>query len=463
MEAQSFAAELGEIKRLLWGPLVRDEVFRRWEQGLQFSKDEPTALVQWEGGPCAILAPLQAFILKHVIGEDNSNNNWRMLPPERCDRLLVRGVCEILHQAQCEKLDGDSSHFSLVQLHHGNSTSNDCDDDDDDGDGGGGSSSSPSKRPLLIGGHTEKEADQRPVNQEEFHSRLRPASASSVEEMEKVIWSQLSDLRGTMGVLLFLYSLVRTKGVGQLRREMSDPTEPLIDSTHGHGSQSLINLALTGRAVSHVWDHSQDVGGMQLQGVDRQSEVGFLTLLEHLRYCEVGSYLKNPVCPVWVLGSETHLTVLFSRDPHLVSPERPSDAAKRVFKTFDPEGNNFISTVLLEDILKACDLVSDTEYVEVMKKKLDSEGLGIILLRDFMDEFFPNEDRDTPDTFTLYHYNGLPRSSPGNKVVYQEGQAIILECEVKCVNDSNPMQTCLQTKWANIEVQWKGDVPPSLN
>jgi hypothetical protein len=27
-----------------------------------------------------------------------------------------------------------------------------------------------------------------------------------------------------------------------------------------------------------------------------------------LRYCEVGSFLKNPKRPVWVLGSETHLT-----------------------------------------------------------------------------------------------------------------------------------------------------------
>jgi hypothetical protein len=43
---------------------------------------------------------------------------------------------------------------------------------------------------------------------------------------------------------------------------MNDPTEPLIDGTYGYGSQSLINLMLTGRAVGHVWDHDQDVGGL---------------------------------------------------------------------------------------------------------------------------------------------------------------------------------------------------------
>lgn len=45
-----------------------------------------------------------------------------------------------------------------------------------------------------------------------------------------------------------------------------------------------------------------------LYGIPKQSDIGFLTLLEHLRYCEVGSYLKKPSSSVWVLASETHLT-----------------------------------------------------------------------------------------------------------------------------------------------------------
>jgi len=46
----------------------------------------------------------------------------------------------------------------------------------------------------------------------------------------------------------------------------------------------------------------------ELCGVQQQSDIGFLTLLEHLRYCQVGFNLKNPRNPVWVLASETHLT-----------------------------------------------------------------------------------------------------------------------------------------------------------
>jgi len=44
--------------------------------GFYFSKDEPTALVQTEGGPCAVLAPVQAFILKSLLSK-TVGNNWR--------------------------------------------------------------------------------------------------------------------------------------------------------------------------------------------------------------------------------------------------------------------------------------------------------------------------------------------------------------------------------------------------
>lgn len=47
-----------------------------------------------------------------------------------------------------------------------------------------------------------------------------------------------------------------------MKSEISDLSESLIDSVYGYGSQSLINLMLSGRAVSHVWDHDQDVGGL---------------------------------------------------------------------------------------------------------------------------------------------------------------------------------------------------------
>ena len=35
--------------------------------GFVFSEEETTALVQLEGGPCAVIAPVQAFLLKNAL------------------------------------------------------------------------------------------------------------------------------------------------------------------------------------------------------------------------------------------------------------------------------------------------------------------------------------------------------------------------------------------------------------
>lgn len=51
--------------------------------------------------------------------------------------------------------------------------------------------------------------------------------------------------------------------------------------------------------------------------------------------------------------------VMFSDERRLVSPETRSEQARRIFKSFDPDGNNFISSALLQDVLQALDLVSD--------------------------------------------------------------------------------------------------------
>jgi len=47
--------------------------------GFFHSQEEPSALIQCEGGPCAIIAPVQAFILKAIITDQSllQENLWR--------------------------------------------------------------------------------------------------------------------------------------------------------------------------------------------------------------------------------------------------------------------------------------------------------------------------------------------------------------------------------------------------
>ena len=50
---------------------------------------------------------------------------------------------------------------------------------------------------------------------------------------------------------------------------------------------------------------------------------------------------------------------------------------------------------LLKDLLESLDLVCEPpEYVTIMKDKLDPEGLDIIVLNNFLNEFYGDADFD---------------------------------------------------------------------
>lgn len=58
---------------------------------------------------------------------------------------------------------------------------------------------------------------------------------------------------------------------------------------------------------------------LELKGINQQADVGFITLMEQMRYCTVGSFYKNPKHPVWVMGSETHLSGKFKSFGHILT------------------------------------------------------------------------------------------------------------------------------------------------
>ncbi|KAF4075971.1 hypothetical protein AMELA_G00225050 [Ameiurus melas] len=435
-----------EVVELVWGTHagssgVSASLFRRWTQGFVFSETEHSALEQFEGGPCAVIAPVQAFLLKNILFNMESSN-WRNISEEEQRLALCSTLTEILVSA----CTGKSHNFCLATWAPSKSTDENRDITED---------------------HTEPESTALAAEElgfERFHSMVHKRTLKTVAELKEIMLSLYDTWRNKFGVLLFLYSVILTKCIENIKNEIEDTSEPLIDPVYGHGSQSLINLLVTGHAVSNVWDGDRECSGMKLHGIHEQATVGFLTLMESLRYCKVGSFLKSPKFPIWILGSETHLSVFFTKEMSLVAPESPSEQARRVFQTFDPEDNGFIPDTLLEDVMKALDLVSEPEYVNLMKNKLDPEGLGIVLLGPFLLEFFPDQDSGIPDSFPVYHYNGLKQSNHNEKVSYVEGTALVLGFEDPMVRtDDTPIKRCLQTKWPYLELLWTTERSPSLN
>jgi len=428
------------LKTLVFGAGVNENVFERWLQPIVFHSKEPTAMLQFSGGPCAVLAPLQAFLIRRCL--ENKIGELSSLSLATVTRILVEAMCDILEQSS---KDGT---FLIARVSQ--DVAQIIQDTSDH------SSSKRARHNSASGARAENAL----VDIDTFHTFLTVETFNCVKMLGSYLEDNFSDVFGTKyDIVSFLYSVVLTKGPDNVAAERQDLEESLIDPVHGHGSQSLINLMLTGVATQNVFDGDKDLCGLTLKGISAQSEVGFLSYLECLRYLEVGENLKSPKWPVWLLGSETHLTVLFSRCQALVRPPSPRDQAKEAFTALDPNCAGFIPADKLQDLMAKLDLVSETEYVELMKTRLDPDSLGIILLPGFLDEFF-SEETHGPDCFSLFHYNGLVRGEASH--VYSKGEAVILEGMVGLAENNAILQT-LQTKWKNISVDWDGGIKPSIN
>jgi len=465
-------AEVNRLKTVVWGRELKEEVFERWSQGFHFSDDEPAALVQEGGGPCAVITPVQGFIVKHLLArssdESIANGSWRRCQSINPYSLLVSALCEMLQLV--------ASSGRPVRIVHVLERDGAADPEQEKCD----STSEALEKNRVAPTESEASAEAQPssssssppkklrLSHDEFHASLAVAECVTRRQLEDFM-HQLERNRALsrrFAVLTFLYSSLLTKGLDAALGEVEDPSEPLIDGLFGHGSQSLLNLCITGAAVSNVFDDEKDLGGYKLKGVKEQAPLGFLSYLEHLRYCDVGWFLKNPVSPIWVLGSETHFTLAFSPEKKLIVKESPVTNGRRSFKKLDPEGNGFISAALLKDLLASADLVSEPpEYVALMKDKLDPEGLDIIVLSNFLQEFYGDADFDAinevPKRFQLFHYNGL-RKTGDPRLTFAEATACIDEPGI-IVTDATPIKLCLQTKWPTLEVDWTNGNVPSLN
>jgi len=166
---------------------------------------------------------------------------------------------------------------------------------------------------------------------------------------------------------------------------MDDPTSHLT-AQFGHSSQELINLLLTGQATSNTFDNTHTLGGsLKCHGIQSQATIGYLSQLEALRYCSVGSYYKTPKFPIWIIGSTSHFTVMFG--PRESLDESASDIllerCRRAFKSIEgAEDNGFIPVNELENILKKLDLDLGAG-VYTLGAALEMLGSGIILWSEF--------------------------------------------------------------------------------
>jgi hypothetical protein len=197
--------------------------------------------------------------------------------------------------------------------------------------------------------------------------------------------SRLNAFQRPGGVVLLAMSLVASRGASTIIKDMDDDAK--LTSQFGHCSQELINLLLTGQAVSNVFDNTMTPSGsLTCRGIQQRPAVGYLTQLESLRYCEVGGYYKNPQFPIWVVGSTSHFTVMFGDASCLKESKSDEllEKCRRAFKEVDGVENGFISRIDLPKVYEILQLdVGGEHALQTLAATLEVNGADIILWDDF--------------------------------------------------------------------------------
>lgn len=133
-----------------------------------------------------------------------------------------------------------------------------------------------------------------------------------------------------------MISVLITHGLERVREEMDERNSCLIGK-HNHCNQEVVNLLLVGKAVTNVFNNEVSLGKEEktvLRGITSPSNIGLLSLFEHYNSCQVGSYYKDPEYPIWIVLSESHFSVLFSKSRVALNP------GEQVFDLYYYDGLN---------------------------------------------------------------------------------------------------------------------------
>ncbi|TMW86488.1 hypothetical protein EJD97_021312 [Solanum chilense] len=503
-------AEANELFSMIFGCEVTKDILGQWtNQGIRFSPDPDTSmgLVQHEGGPCGVLAAIQAFVLKHLLffsddlnmvspslsgnvgsrrlaNKDSAGADiFSSLSEEKKSRALVRGMCEILFMC------GSNRRVVIASLRTVEAIL----------EGPQGCSGDEVISKALEGLSIESGAN--------LQKALIINTYTSSEDALQRLEALLPVFRSRMGAMLFLISALLSHGMESVQADRDDPSQPLVTAPFGHASQEIVNLLLSGEAVANVFDGRMDLGGgMFVKGISTTVEVGFITLLESLNFCKVGLHLKCPAWPIWVVGSESHYTVLFALDTKVQEENELEGKETKIRRAFDAQdqsgGGGFISVEGFHQVLR------DTNVNLPADKLQNLCSSGYIVWSEFWQVLLDLDNslgglKDPSGlmgkkVFDLYHFNGIAKSvmsgnqvSSGNDIPVQRprltklrvsvpprwtpeefmssgpstsdpaGKDSVTEVSKPEPSQHAPLVDCIRTRWARATCTWEGD-PPSI-
>ncbi len=423
-------------------------------------------LEQRQGGPCAVLAAAESFLLRRLLFDPDLE---RPQPPPEGERgwiateasapasqllagaalanaALLSGLADILWQAaSAAPLSDGALPVAVVAL--------------------------PSAEWLST------QPDELSLEATVLQIAQARKCVRSWTETRAALACGAACLASRVGALAFLASTLLSRGLERVANDRGfESSTPLIDSQLGHCSQDALTLMLTGVCTSNVFDGNRDLGGgMVLRGIVERPPIGLLSEFEALRYMQVGSLYKRPMAPIWVVASQSHYTVLFGLSTRVLLDSAVTSDEEELFRRFsdyDTEDAGFISAERLPALLSALPGWGALDTT-LLQKELDPEGTSLIVWDAFLKSMLPRGPSKGVATseplaksakaepLVLYHYNGLAAAGHEHKgalrvVSVERGENRGVS------NEQAGLAAVLQTRWKDARVTWEG-VAPSIN
>ena len=182
-------------------------------QGLTFREQGMRCgLTQHEGGPCGVLAAVQAFVLRELLLDENAPP-LAELPPEAAGEALIGALAHIIWSARMGRL------ANVVVC----------------------------KRPTL-------------PSLRESAGEFICTECKSADDVAAAVRAGIGAFMRAPGVAMLLYSLLLTRGIAMVQRDADFPAS--LIAPNGYCAQELVNLLLVGRAHSNVFDGEKVVGAV---------------------------------------------------------------------------------------------------------------------------------------------------------------------------------------------------------
>ncbi|XP_013808478.2 probable ubiquitin carboxyl-terminal hydrolase MINDY-4 [Apteryx mantelli] len=301
-------------------------------------------IVQKKGGPCGVLAAVQACVLQQLIfGDSNRNKDTRSLQPSEVHRTkcLTMAIADILWRA-------GGNEKAIVAL--------------------------PSGKQQFT-----------PIGKYKADGILETLilhSATRYEDLIAFLQKNIHQFEiGPCGCILLTVSVILSRSINLVRNDFDVLTNRLIGS-HGYCTQELVNLLLTGKAVSNVFNNviELDSGNGNitiLKGITSRSDIGLLSLFEHYDVCQVGCYLKTPKYPIWLVCSESHFSVLFCLEKNLLGDWKTEQRFDLYY--YDGLANQEEEIRLTIDTTQMCTEAKDNDLTPPLEHCIRTKWHGAVI------------------------------------------------------------------------------------